>query len=221
VYIHDRHEPLARKILAAVGLGMPSVAGFEKVGKATVFFADDGKPIYGFNVEGGLGEMLLSRRFSAEDLASTRQLASRIVRDTSLDSVIRLLNDSLEVNQEKLRKFLFAWMALEVFVNKNFGAYQEKFGDGLSAEVSQPVRERYFKRIHEVVGNKYKQLDKFVIISAELDPREADHDITIFQRSKKLRDEISHGETVDEKALPVAEIQRLVRKFLRLHVSSP
>ena len=215
--IRDRHDPLARKILAALGLGMPSVVGFEKVGGATVYFADDGKPIYGFNIEGGLGEVLLSRPSSAEDLATTRQLASRIANDTSLDRAIRLLNESLDPNQERLRRFLSAWMALEVFVNKNFGAYQKGFWDDLSAEVSQPIRDRYLKRIHEVMRDKYTPLDKFVIISAELDPREVDGDIALFQRGKKLRDEISHGETIDEKALPVAEIQGLVRKLLRLH----
>ena len=219
--IRGRHEPLARRILAAIGLGMTNVAGVEKVAEATVFLANDGKPIYGFDLETGLAEVLVSRRPSAEDLAATRQLASRIVTDTFLDRVITLLNESLEPNQEKLRRFLSAWTALEVFVNKNFGAYQKRFWDSLSAAVSQPIRERYLKRIHDVMGNKYNPLDKFVVISAELDPSEADSDIAIFQRGKDLRDGFSHGEAIDENALPVAEIQALVRKLLRLHVSRP
>lgn len=218
--IRDRHEPLARKSLAAIELGISSVAGVEKLAEATVFFADDGKPIYGFN-SGGSAEALVSGRPSAEDLAATRQLASRIAKDTSLDRVITLLNESLEPNQEKLRRFLSAWMALEVFVNKNFDAYRERFWDSLSAAVSQPIQERYLKRIHDVMRDKYKPLDKFVVISAELDPSEADRDIAIFQRGKDLRDEFSHGEAIDEHALPVADIQGLVRKFLRLHVSRP
>jgi hypothetical protein len=79
-------------------------------------------------------------------------------------------------------------MALEVFVNKSFGIYAERSWDGLSADVSVPIRERYLKRIHEVMRDKYKLFDKFVIISAELDPAEADRDMEIFQRGKKLRD---------------------------------
>jgi hypothetical protein len=42
----------------------------------------------------------------------------------------------MEPDQEKLRRFLSAWMALEVFVNKNFGTYAERFWDSLSADVS-------------------------------------------------------------------------------------
>ena len=67
--------------------------------------------------------------------------------------------------------------------------------------------------------DKYKPLDKFVIVSAELDPAAADGDIQIFQRGKELRDEFSHGEATDENALPVADVQGLVRKFLRLHIN--
>jgi hypothetical protein len=57
-----------------------------------------------------------------------------------------------------------------------------------------------------------------VVISAELNPSEADADIQSFQRGKKLRNEFSHGEAIDENNLPVSDIQGLVRKFLRLHL---
>jgi hypothetical protein len=113
--IRNRHGPLVRKILAAIGLGLASVAGFEKISDATVFFTDQGKTVYGFNFEGGIGELLVSRRPSAEDLAATRQLAEKIAKDNVLERVIRLLNESLKPDQEKLRKFLSAWMALEVY----------------------------------------------------------------------------------------------------------
>lgn len=219
--IRSRHEPLARRILAAIGLGIASVVAFEKVCDATVFFADDGKPVYCFKLEGGLAEVLISRRPSAEELATTRQLAAKIAMDDALERVIRLLNESMEPDQERLRRFLSAWMALDVFVNSNFGIYAQRFWDSLSADVSAPIRERYLERIHAVMRDKYKPLDKFVVISAELDPAEANGDIRIFQRGKELRDKFSHGEAIDESALPVADVQGLVRKLLRLHVNRP
>jgi len=180
--IRARHEPLERKILAAIALGVGGVVGFEKVSGATVLFGDDEKAVYGFNFEGGLAEVLLCRRPSTEDLATTRQLAARIAGDEALERVVRLLNESMETDQEKLRAFLSAWMALEVFVNKNFGTYAERFWNNLSAGASATVRQRYLNRIHDVMKDKYKLLDKFVVISAELDPTEADGDILIFQR---------------------------------------
>src|SRR5205823_1357705 len=110
--IGNRHEPVVRKILAAIGLGIPSVAGFEKVADAVVYAEAGGKPIYSFTFE-GKADAYVSRRPSPEDLAAARQLASKIVTDTSLDRIVRLLNESLEPHQERLRRFLSAWMALE------------------------------------------------------------------------------------------------------------
>jgi hypothetical protein len=207
--------------LAGISLGVASVTGFDKVSEATLFFAGDGRPMYGFNFEVGTPEVLVSRRASHEELANARQFSARIAKDDALEKVIRLLNESMEPDQEKLRSFLSAWMALEVFVNKTFGTYAESFWNNLSAVVSVPMRERYLKRIHDVMRDTYKTLDKFVVISAELDPAADDGDIQIFQRGKKLRDEFSHGGAIDESALPVADVQGLVRKFLRLHISRP
>ena len=64
--------------------------------------------------------------------------------------------------------------------------------------MSVPIRERHLKRIHAVMMEEYKPLDR-----------------------KEPRDEFSHGEGIDESALPVADVQGLVRKFLRLHVNRP
>jgi hypothetical protein len=216
--IRDRHEPLVRRILAAIGLGITSVAGFEKVADATVFFEADGKPIYGFNFEAG-AEDYVSRRLAADDLVATRRLASRIADDFSLDRVIRLLLESLDPNREPLRGFLSAWMTLEVFVQKNFDAYKERFSDSLSAGVTPTIRKRYLKHIPELMGDKYTLLDKFVVISSGLDPSEADGDIARFQCGQGLRNKFSHGQAIDENALPLAEIQGLLRKLLRLHVN--
>jgi hypothetical protein len=214
--IRSRHEPKARAILAGIGLALDTVVGFEKLGDAIVFFAEDTKPIYGFTFEAGLGEVVVSRCPAMDALALARDLAARTAGDDGMERIIRLLNESLEPNQEKLRRFLSAWMALEVFVNKNFAAYVNRFWDSVSAGVTVPIRERYLKRIHDVMGDKYNLLDKFVVISAELNPSEADADIQSFQRGKTLRDEFSHGDAIEENTLPVSAIQGLVRKFLRL-----
>jgi Mn-dependent DtxR family transcriptional regulator len=79
-------------------------------------------------------------------------------------------------------------------------------------------KERYLERIHEVMRDKYRLLDKFVVICAELDPAEIDRNVQIFEHGKKLRDEFSHGEFVDEDTLPLKDVQGLLRKFVRLHV---
>jgi hypothetical protein len=161
----------------------------------------------------------ISKHPSIDNLAVMRQLTSTIISDPSLDRIVRLLNESLEVGRERFEKFLSAWMALEVFVSKNFSSYQKRFWDNLSAGVSAPIKERYLKRIHDVMQDKYRLLDKFVIISSELAPLTTDADIVVFQRSKDIRDGFSHGDSIDEKTVPVEEIQELIKKLLLLHVS--
>jgi hypothetical protein len=154
------------------------------------------------------------------EAAKSRRKAARKRRPFSRSSIFRsLLNDSLDPSQGTLRRFLSAWMALEVFVNKNFGAYEKRFWNSLSAGVAPPIRDQYLKRIHEVMRDKYKVLDKFAVLAAELDPAAADDDIGTFQRGKALRDEFAHGEPVDEPTLPVEPVQRLIRKLLRLHLN--
>jgi hypothetical protein len=217
--IRARHEPLAGKILAAVAIAMPAANRSEKIAAATVFFAADGKPIYGFNLQMGGAAVIVSRQTSSEELAAIRGAASKVAADASLERIVRLLNQSMEPEQDPLRRFLSAFMATEVFVNKNFRDYQTRFWDSLAASVSTPVRDRYLGRIHDVMRDKYKLLDKFVLISAELDPSDADTDIALFETAKELRDHFSHGEAIEENALPVSDIQALLRKFLRLHLN--
>lgn len=211
-------EPLVSKILAAVAVAMPAVTRPEKVASATVFFSADGTPTYGFNLQMGTPEVIVSRRPSPEDLTGIRTLTTKMAADISLERIVRLLNESMEPGQDRLRRFLAAFMGMEVFVNKNFGDYQHRFWNDLSADVTAPIRDRYLARIHDVMKDKYKLLEKFVLISAELDPAAADGDIATFHRGKDLRDAFSHGEAIDEQSFPVTELQALLRKFLRLHV---
>lgn len=149
--IRSEHEPLARKILAAIGLAFESVAGFDKLSDGTIFFTDDEKPLYGFNFQAHLSG-LVSRQPTADALALSRELAARIVQDQNLERIARLLNDSLDPNQEQLRRFLSAWMGLEIFVNKNFTVYEKRFWDDISTGVSEPIRDRYLKRVHDVMS---------------------------------------------------------------------
>lgn len=219
--IRARHEGLIRKLLAAVSLGIPSVRGFQEPDSATVFFDDRGKPLFGFNFHFEAARFLVSRRLSNEDLALTRKLAVRLAPDAGVERVVRLLNDSLVYDQDPLRRFLSAWMSLEVFVNTNFAGYEARFWSALSEGLVPPLRERYLKRIQAVMGDKYRLTDKFVVISAELDPSEADADITTFERAKRLRDGFSHGDIIDEADLPLDDVQDLIRRLLRLHITRP
>jgi hypothetical protein len=183
--ILQMHESQVRKILSTISIAFESVVGFQKVADGTVFLREGvTKPIYSFTVETGVADVIVSRVPGVEAFASARQLAATILNENGSDRVLRLLNDSLDPNQDTLRRFLSAWMALEVFVNQNFVAYENRFWNSLSDGVAPPIRDQYLKRIHEVMRDKYKMQDKFAVLSAELDPTSANDDIEIFKRAK-------------------------------------
>lgn len=70
----------------------------------------------------------------------------------------------------------------------------------------------------DMKGNKYGISHKFTLIASWLSLEAAEEDIKEFMRAKKERDKLSHGQDLVEADLPVKEVQKLVRKYLQLHL---
>jgi hypothetical protein len=102
-------------------------------------------------------------------------------------SVFRLLNQSFDTEQDPLPRFLAAWMALEVFVNKTFTSYERELWDEFATKLTAPLRDRYVKKINEVMQNEYKLLDRFVVVSERLSPEDADSDYNAIRPSHKRK----------------------------------
>ena len=81
------------------------------------------------------------------------------------------------------------------------------------------VEPQYVKRIRNVMSDKYRLSDKFEMISRCLAPATADDDLRDFEKAKKLRDKMTHGDDVQESTLPVSIVQELIRKYLNLHLA--
>jgi hypothetical protein len=139
------------------------------------------------------------------------------VGDQELERVVRLLVSSLQTNGDALRSFLYAWAAIEIFVSKNFGFYEERFFRKLDDGGHSDARRRYLKRIRTVMTDRYRLTDKFGLIAFLLCPESADEDAERFKRAKKERDKLAHGQDVDEAGLPVQDVQEILRRYLRLH----
>lgn len=56
------------------------------------------------------------------------------------------------------------------------------------------------------------------MIASQLSPADADEDVKRFKQAKKERDNLTHGQDVDEATLPISMVQSLVRKYIRLHL---
>lgn len=216
--VRDAAEPLATAVIAAVKLAVEPLVGVKKLSDRVVFFRDDGKPIYAYSFSGSASG-LVSYPFPGDSIAAIARWYSKLVGDTSMARVIRLLASSYESEGDKLRSFLGAWTALEIFVNKVFGLYETKLFHELRSDDRPAVHGQYLDRIRAVMKDKYRIFDKFAVLACQLSPEDADADVVRFKAAKDLRDDMAHGQDVIETALPVESVQTLLRKYLRLHLA--
>ena len=211
---HTRITALINSITSEV----ESVIGIRKVSDSVVFLRDDGKPVYSYTFSGGSARLYVSRPLSDEQVQTIGELYRLFTADTTLERVQRLLRSSFETEEDALRSFLAAWSAFEIFVNKVFDIYEDRFFKSLFERGAPEVQRKYLQRIREVMKAKYRLADKFAAVSFQLSPDTADEDLKTVLQAKKIRDELSHGGSVDEASLPVKPIRDLASKYVRLHI---
>jgi hypothetical protein len=211
---HDKLTALLNSIVSKVD----TVIGIRKVADAVVFFREDGKPVYSYTFSGGPVRVYVSRPLADDQVQAIGELYRLLSADSTLQRVQRLIRSSLETDDDPLRAFLAAWSAFEIFVNKVFATYEASFFNSMLEEAHPEVQRKYLGRIREVMKDKYRLADKFAAVSVQLSPGTGDEDLKTVLQVKKVRDELSHGETVDEASLPVKLIRDLASKYLRLHV---
>ncbi|MEJ1365466.1 MAG: hypothetical protein RPU42_10325 [Candidatus Sedimenticola sp. (ex Thyasira tokunagai)] len=110
-----------------------------------------------------------------------------------------------------------AWSSLEIFTNKVFTFYEDKFVNGIAEDHNSDGVNKFLERIKDVMKDKYRLTDKFALIASFLSGEPAE-DIEQFKSMKKIRDTISHGREFNEDTLPIEEIRKLAAKYLRSHL---
>ena len=111
-------------------------------------------------------------------------------------------------------------MALEVFVNKNFELYERELWEDFSAGLTSPIKDRYIKKISEVMQKEYSFLDRFVVVSGRMCPGDADSDYDAVRGAHRLRNDFSHGKPIPEQGLPTDTVQKLIRRFVKRHIEA-
>jgi hypothetical protein len=211
-------EPKIQAALSALTLAIDNVLGITKVSDSVVFFREDGKPIYSYTGLAGSAKLFVSQPISISSVESLLHWYEIVDSDAELERVNRLLLSSLQTEDDALRSFLFAWNALEIFINKIFGFYELKFFEELNVGNYPNARRNYFERIRTVMKDKYKLADKFTLVAFMLCSEGVDQDSEKFKKINKERNNLSHGQDVVETALPVEATQKMVRKYLQLHL---
>lgn len=206
-------------VVTAVTLGSDRVLALKKLADSVVFFRGDGKPVFGCSPTlHAAGVVALS--VSDEDVTLLGKWYPKLAADPSLGEVGSLLASSYHSEGDAVRSFLAAWKALERFVDKTFGRYEQPFFAGLLGGVQPDAFKKHLVRCHEEMGKarKYSLNDRFRVVSYQLCPADADRDADVFSRAKDVRDRLAHREEVEDSELPVAAVRTLVRKYVRLHL---
>jgi hypothetical protein len=221
--IRETFRPTVQIVLAALGLALPENADrrIEKIGDAVhLVDPDTGKPIYVFTIQFGSPRLLITSPLSREAATEAAALAVSLAADKTMARPVSLLTTSLDGATGELQAFIAAWSALEMFVNASFKTTYEAHWFKIMEEGAPSSAKPVLGRFKEVMSDKYRLSDKFLVIASVLVPASAAGDHTEFARLKKFRDGLFHALDGSASPLPTHAVQKLLLKYMRLHLAA-
>lgn len=189
----------------------------EMVASGIYFVDEKDKLLFSLTLSGGRARLILSKPLDTEKQSEITKIIGLTSNNQQLKTPFRLFAQSLEATQDNLRSFISAWTALEIFTNKVFSNYEERFIAGIADEHSSHGVSQFLARIKVVMKDKYRLSDKFALIASFLSD-DVEEDIELFRSLKDLRDDISHGNEFNEETLPIESVRKLAAKYLRSHI---
>lgn len=218
--VRQQFEHGHRAMQLALALDSGDRMRFREVGGGTYCTMPSGKPFYSISFHMG-GELSVSRAFVPGSVPSIERRFAMLNRQTELASTVRLFADMAAFGQEPFRAFVSGWTALEILVKKSFKEYESEFYEGLTFPHQPELAQQFLQRARTSLGKAHNVRDQFLAMSAVLlpqqSPADAKADLDAFLTIKKQRDNIAHGGEFDEPRLPLAELNRLLMKYLAAH----
>ncbi len=204
-------------ILAGLSILLPEFWGYDEVVDAVTYARPDGRPFFVFTMQaqahGEVGRTVPEDRWAELDVT-----IQKVTRQRGLESVTRLLRNSLARHEDRLRAFLAAWFGLEILVGKTFAQYEAAFFARVVEHTQKDGPIPHVDRIRDVMRDKYRLSDRFSMIATELAGDDADDDLLVFTKVKKVRDRLLHGQEVPDASLPLEEARSILRRYLELHL---
>ena len=213
-------RPSIQTVLAAIALSLPANAERQMDCMGEVLYLvepDSQKPIYTFTVEFGAAKLSIATPLTDAVLSNAAKHISKLSDEKALTRPTSLLSTSLDRGTDELEAFIAAWSALEIFVNATFKTTYELRWFDIMQDGAPISAKPVFQRFKDVMSDKYRLADKFLIIASVLDSDPATTDAENFRNLKSVRDNLSHGlETPTH--LPTEAVQNLLFKYLSLHL---
>jgi hypothetical protein len=216
--VREKHQHNVDAVKFALALESDSFCKFRTIADGLYLLNGDGKKVYSYTFSGGAADIFFSHALTPQAHDGLVSSYESVVVNSDTDRTIRLFSLMSDHKADKFRTFLFGWTALEVFVNKTFQLYHERFVNQLSGEAPTSLSAQYFERIKDVMKDKFTLADKFLVISSVLvRDGSAESDLDLFTQLKKLRNNLLHGKPIDEQVLPLDTVARLLRKYVAAH----
>lgn len=153
-----------------------------------------------------------------EAVAKIKNYFDIVKKEKSLNKVYRLLSQAIDSNNDNLKSFIYSWTALEILINKIFNVYEKEFLNFLAKSSKLNASRFFICRISEIMKDKYKLHDKFVIITSFFKDEEAEIMSEQFKNVKKYRDKMFHGEDIEEATLPTDDVIKIIKIYLKAHI---
>lgn len=216
--LFNQHKHTVNSIVSSISIISGSEYHAENFLNYIYFRHTNGKLLFSYTGKAATLRAICMKRFDDATIRDSSELINRLINNKQFKSVSRLLAQSLETKQDKFRAFLSAWSAIEIFINKVFVQYEAKFISNVDNDHSSHGVSKYLERIQSVMKDKYRLTDKFTLIASFLGD-DIENDINLFNRIKKQRNDIYHGQAFDEEILPVEDARRLISVYLKKHLT--
>lgn len=218
--VRQQFEHGHRAMQLALALESGDRMRFREVGGGTYCTMPSGKPFHSISFHMG-AEGSVSRSFMPGSVPSIARRFAMLNSQSELASTVRLFADMAAFGREPFRAFVSGWTALEILVKKSFKEYESEFYEGLTFPHQPELAQQFLERARASLGKSLNVRDQFLAMSAVLLPQQstadAQADLDAFLAIKKQRDNIAHGGEFDEPRLPLAELNRLLMKYLAAH----
>lgn len=221
--IRKSFRPYVQSVIMALTLSLATNADrrVEKMGDVIYLVDNDnGKPIYTLALQGGTARASVSSPLSENMIEESAALAAVLAAHQPLVRTTSLLSTSIDAATDDLQGFIAAWSALEIFINATFKTTYEARWFDIMRDGAPASAKPVFERFKDVMSDKYRLADKFLVVASVLDSAVAAADATEFARLKKFRDGLLHALDTPLSPLPTEAVQKLLLKYMKLHLGT-
>jgi hypothetical protein len=206
-----QHQQNRRMIIASLTLAAGCEIDTHKLSEGLYCHDDTGKRYLSYTMTPGNIRAVLST--PPEKLSTIVDYLQRCEERKDLARIVRLAADAAAAS-DRFRVWQSAWTALESLITTRFGRYEQLFLEELRGQRTDAATAHYFSRVADVMGERYRLLDKFAIIASRLFPQQVDADVEDFKKLKKQRDSVMHGAELNDAVLRAEAVRELLRRYL-------